>query len=197
MASVSCFNCGDRSHISLRCPTAPLYTRCFSCKNVCFSEDGHKRMCENKGFRSVFIGDDVTEISEFLRLDFLRVNEVFLVSSRGLKEINRAPLWLANLNIQLRRINGGIRFEAANQRTLTVAIIDRHMKRRLKMSVGDHLVINDYYDFSSTGLVKYNRAYAQNELGPSDVTLQYVPRTFALEWNVQLFRYLSRWHCIA
>lgn len=70
-----------------------------------------------------------------------------------------------------------VRFEAAIQRTLTVAIIDRHMKRRLKGSVGDYLVVNDYYDFSSTGLVKYNRANAQNELGPSDITLQVLTKS--------------------
>lgn len=142
---------------------------------VCFSERQHKNGCANRtNFRSEFLGndDDVTEINEFLRIDFQLVDVVLTISTRGDKLIN-SPLQFGNANMQLQSVNGTLCFESTTEKKRTITVVDENNKRRLKLDVDSHsLVINNFYKFTSDGGTKYNRMDEQNPFGRSDCELK-------------------------
>lgn len=137
-----CHNCGDPSHISVRCPKQQKWTRCPMCEAVVLEGAGTHGNCPNTTFKSKYIGTgvEVKELSPLLKLEFLPIDTVSITTSRGEMVINDKPLWLANPNVQLRRDNGIYCFESYNeQNMITITISDENGKRRLKLDVGEHL----------------------------------------------------------
>lgn len=193
-----CFNCGDRSHVSKWCPEKPKYNRCPVCDNVCFKEDGHKLFCTNQSFVSALLAEDddpIAKITEFLQMEFSFVDAVVVHSERGDKTIDETPLWFRNNNIQLRAKNGAIVFEASRSEKRTITIIDQNGRRRMKLTVCDSwLVVNEYYNLSSYGVIKYNRRVEQNQFGNGSCELKvYINDVFEvhIKWNGFIYSFKS------
>lgn len=169
-----CYNCNDSSHYSINCPQDQLYTRCPTCNNVCFGDDGHKRLCSNISFRSSFKSqfDRVVETSLLLELTFKGINDVAIRVGDDMKRVGSNPLWLPEHSLQIKCVDGWLCFDGDKNKSYTIAVIDSNGKRRIKMSMSNKMLINTRYTVEAKGFVKYDMSAYDASHGYAHCTVQ-------------------------
>lgn len=156
--SGACYNCGSFSHISLFCPEPPQWTRCM-CTNVIYTEKCHKSTCGFKSYRSTRLEqmEKIAELNEFLRLWFDPVDRVVLCMDNDEKTMTDKPLWFSGANMLLKISDGNFIFEAPSKRVRNIVVVDQNNIRRMVIAVGHVFRVNEHYQISSQGDIKYNR----------------------------------------
>lgn len=177
-----CYNCGDPSHISIRCPLQQKYTRCGICDKACFSERSHAAWCTNIEFRSTYNGEQtmIHEIDEIFSIELKPICRLAVVSPSGEKPIGRSTVWLSNSNIQIQADDGKLVFSGTKvDRRRTIIFVDEEEKRRLKIDVEkEKIFINGHYKISKSGHIAYDRYAEQNVYGRSDCTIKFTPENY-------------------
>lgn len=174
MATAACYNCGDTSHVSKRCPQRQEYTRCPECFNVCLQPGKHRQQCQNDAFISTRIDDVpmVFEVVPILQLEFEQVSDVFISSGNQDKKVGDLPLWVPGHALQLKFVDGILNFDGAKEKSYTIGINDSADRRRLRLYISNVMVINGRYTILDKGIIKYDPSVDDNPFGHTHLTIK-------------------------
>lgn len=177
---VGCYNRGDESHFSANCNKSQRYSRCNECDNVCINPSKQKPGCNNKEFISSLLKQrsTIVEIERLVELAFKPLKYISVYMDNEEKIIGKDQcMVIGNSFIQLRRMDIGVAFEAPRGDEMVIVVMSKEGKRRLKLFISDAkliawLIVNEYYDISKSGAVKFNLRDEQNTYGRCDCFLK-------------------------
>lgn len=161
----SCYNCGDKSHLSQFCDKKQKYTRCTDCNNVAFARRHHKENCRNKNFQSEFLATSYVAITPILGICLPNGAGMSMVGGQPLE--NGTNILYSNYKGLLTMNNDECWFHGIPGNKYVISMVDADEKPRALFYVGNSLVINGYYHISASGMVKYNPFVQQNAVGRS------------------------------
>lgn len=160
-----CYNCGDKSHISRFCDKKQNYNRCTECNNVCFGRRQHKENCGSKDFRSEYLATNYVAIEPIIGIKLHNVAGISMANGQALE--NGAHILYASCNGLVKMIDDEFWLNGVPGNNYTISFVDGNGKPRGIFRVNNTLVINDYYNISADGMVKYDPFTNQKTVGKS------------------------------
>lgn len=196
---VGCYNCGDLTHISAHCQKMQRFSRCPNCNIVCFQANKHKVGCTNADFISTPLHSrpSIVEMAKLVEIMFSpQVNDVVIYNEGTEMPIRNQPLFINFSCIQVRREGRSAIIYTGKNDEKVICIIDKHGKNRLKLFVGAKVVINNYYNLSSEGVLSYNLHEQQSTTGRSDCCLKIYADAASFKTCIKWFEFSLIVHCL-
>lgn len=153
-----CYNCNGSNHHSRNCPFPQRLTRCPVCNNVCERREKHRGWCTNLDFLSQPRSHVAVPLETITKIGFNSVSDVKVMDLDGEKEVTSDPLFIANANIIVSKIDKRLvcvspqRIEASH-----INIVGNHNNTLMHVEIGkDFVKVNNRYQIDHLGSVRYN-----------------------------------------
>lgn len=176
-----CYNCFQRSHMSINCPFPPKYSRCENCFRVCKNENDHFWACCDKSFVSEYIGDTEAQSTTLLAdITFDMKSSLHFVNESKNQQVDVSGDFLP---LQLNRRNGllmgrrkNIKYyewrPSDNHRCVINVMDSNNIVRFSARFLKNAFIINKKIRVRIDGTIEFRNEVVRDEIMTADVMLK-------------------------